>query len=208
MTNRIPEASLRAPSAWALPMALVIVSGLLEAGGASVNEALRYDRAAVADGQWWRLLTANLVHLSAWHWLLNASSLVLLVLLCPERPRPVEGLVRVLLIGVGITVWLHVFVAGVVGYVGLSGLVYGLFVLGFGRQIAAGDRFAIVCLGFVVIRIAWECRYGVPDAEVRLIGGQVIAESHLAGAAAATLYGLATGAFRPPSKAPAAGTRH
>ena len=196
----IPEASPRTPSTWTLAVALVLLSGLLEAGGTSVTEALRYERVAVDAGEWWRLVTANFVHLGWWHWTLNAMSLVLLVLLCPERPRPAEGLVRVLLIGAGMTVGLHLFVPGLGAYVGLSGLVYGLFVLGFGRQIAAGDRFAIACQLFVALRIVWELIYGVPSSEVALIGGEVVAESHLTGAVAATLYGLATGAFRRPAR--------
>ena len=200
----IPEGSpAAAPAAWLPPLLLALLSGLLELGGPGVTGALRYERAAVDAGEWWRLVTANLVHLGGWHWLLNALSLGLLVLLCPERLPPSEWLVRVLAIGAGMTFGLHLAVPALGSYVGLSGLVYGLFVLGFGRQIAAGDRFAIACLAFVAARIVWELVWGAPQSEQDLIGGAVVAESHLTGVIAAALYGVATGAFRRPRRLPA-----
>src|SRR5438876_6738088 len=42
---------------------------------------LRYDRAALAAGQWWRLVTAHVVHLDVRHTLLNELGLSLVVAL-------------------------------------------------------------------------------------------------------------------------------
>lgn len=207
MTRMISEGSpgtvAGTVAAWLPPLLLAAVSALLQAAGANVNEALRYERVAVEGGEWWRLVTANLVHLGWWHWFLNALSLGLLVLLCPEPARPSEWLVRVLTIGAGMSLGLHLLVPALGIYVGLSGLVYGLFALGFGRQIAAGDRFAIACLAFLAARIVWELVWGAPQSEQDLIGGAVVAESHLTGVIAAALYGVATGAFRRPRRLPA-----
>lgn len=192
----IPEASPTAAAVWGPPLLITLAAAALEAAGAGVTEALRYDRAAVAAGQWWRLVTANFVHLGWWHWFLNALSFGLLVLLCPERLRPSEWLVRLLVIGAGMSLGLHLLVPTLSFYVGLSGLVYGLFALGFVRQIVAGDRFAVACLAFLAARIVWELVIGAPASEERLIGGAVVAESHLYGVAAATVYGFFSGAFR------------
>lgn len=195
----IPEASPRSAAIWLPPLLITLGAALLEAGGGGVTEALRYDRDAVVAGEWWRLVTANFVHLGWWHWFLNALSFGLLALLCPERLRPSEWLARVVVIGAGMSLGLHLMVPTLSFYVGLSGLVYGLFALGFGRQIVAGDRFAIACLAFLAARIVWELVIGAPASEERLIGGAVVAESHLYGVVAAALYGLASGAFRRPA---------
>ena len=53
---------------------------------------LRYDRVALAAGQWWRLLSAHVVHLSVRHALVNCLGLVLLWALflrdyAPRRAR-------------------------------------------------------------------------------------------------------------------------
>ena len=45
--------------------------------GDAGREALRYDRTALAAGQWWRLLTAHFVHLDFDHAALNSLGLLL-----------------------------------------------------------------------------------------------------------------------------------
>ncbi|GAC1624829.1 MAG: rhombosortase [Nevskia sp.] len=195
MTSIIAEDSPRSAHVWLPPAVLVAVSTLLECLGSGVNRALRYDRLAVDQGQWWRLLSANFVHLGWWHLFLNALSLALLVALCPERLSPFEWLRRVLLVGLGMTLGLHLFVPALNTYVGLSGLIYGLFLLGLGRQAVARDGIAVACLVFLACRIIWELTIGAPESEQQLIGGGVVAESHLCGVIAAGLYGLAFGRF-------------
>lgn len=200
MTRMITEASRSTVAAWMPYLLLSALSGLLMLGGDPVTAILRYDRLAVDGGEWWRLFTANLVHLGWWHWLFNVLSLALLIVLCPERPVIREWLSRILLIGIGMCLGLHLFTPKIENYVGLSGLAYGLLVFGFVRQVVAGDRFAIACLGFIAARIVWEMVIGAPQSEEILIGGSVVAESHLYGVVAAVIYGLATGAFRRPAR--------
>jgi hypothetical protein len=64
-----------------LPHALVFIALVLALALAHqwVNPWLRYDRAAVAGGEVWRLVTAHLVHLNLWHALLNLGGLVLIL---------------------------------------------------------------------------------------------------------------------------------
>jgi hypothetical protein len=49
--------------AWLLPIALTAIAIILLATGDSGRELLRYDRAALAGGEAWRLLSGHLVHL-------------------------------------------------------------------------------------------------------------------------------------------------
>src|ERR1700746_1774855 len=72
---------LRAPCAMLL---------LPELGGDAGRELLRYDRAALAAGQWWRLLTAHLVHLDFDHAALNSLGLVLMWALSARDYRPLH----------------------------------------------------------------------------------------------------------------------
>lgn len=189
---------------WGAPAALALLGAVVELGGESIRQMLRYDRAAIAHGEWWRLLSGNFVHLGWVHWSFNAASLILLVLLCPDALRPQEWLRRVLLVGLGMSLGLYLLAPALATYVGLSGLIYGLFVLGLGRQAAAKDGIAIACLLFLAARIAWELVVGAPAYEQKWMGGAVVAESHLSGALAALLYGLAFGSFRPAAKGLAA----
>lgn len=201
MTTTITEGAPSAPAVWLPPAVLTLISTLLALGGDPVERLLRYDRAAVLAGEWWRLLTGNFVHLGGWHLFLNGLSFVLLVFLCPERVSAREWLLRTVVIGTGMSLGLHFFVPSLATYVGLSGLVYGLFALAFVRQTIGGDRLAAACLAFLAARIVWELVIGAPASEEALIGGGVVAESHLYGAFAAVLYGAARGAFRRPAAA-------
>ena len=187
----IAEPSPSSARVWGPPAVLSLLCLLLTLAGPHLSQILRYDRAAIAAGEWWRLFSGNLVHLGYWHLLFNVLSLALLVLLCPEQLSPLEWLRRVVLIGTGMSLCLYVLAPSVQTYVGLSGLVYGLFALGLGRQALRRDEIAVACLVFLAARITWELVKGAPASETELIGGGVVAESHLYGICCALLYALA-----------------
>jgi len=48
---------------------------------------LEYDRSAILDGQWWRLVTGNFVHWSPEHFLLDAGAFLFVGLLYERRLR-------------------------------------------------------------------------------------------------------------------------
>lgn len=175
-------------AAW--PLGLVAFSGLLLFLEPSTVAALRYDRAAVAGGQWWRLLTGNFVHLGWWHYSLNAASIALLLALCPERLPGWDWAARFLLVSFGTCLGMYGCAPWITSYVGLSGMIYGLFFLGLGAQAWAGDRFAWFCMAFLAARITWEFVVGIPHSEEELVGGRIVPESHLFGVIAAFGYAV------------------
>jgi len=183
------EPSPSSPRVWGPLAVLAAFSTALLLGGEGLQHALRFDRAAIAQGEWWRMLSDNFVHLGAWHLFLNLLSLVLLVMLCPEVLSPLEWCRRVILIGVGMSLGLYWFVPHLPTYVGLSGLIYGLFALGLGRQALRRDKIAIAACVFLAARIGWELIVGAPASEQRLVGGSIVGESHLYGVISALIYG-------------------
>lgn len=192
----ITNADYRSREVWLPPLALMALVLLLGFGGEAVRGALRYDREAIEVGQAWRLLTGNLVHLGWWHLFLNEMGLLVLVLLCPEKLGWAVWLRRVVLVGLGMSAGLYFFVPDNGWYVGLSGVIHGLFVLGLGRQIVAErDLIATGCLAFLLGKVAWELAVGVPVSDEAAIGGSVLVESHLYGSLSALAYGLLFGAF-------------
>ena len=193
----ITNADYRSRAVWLPPLVLMALLLLLALGGDAARAALRYDAQAIAAGQWWRLLTGNLVHLGWWHLFLNELGLLVLVLLCPERLAWSVWLRRVVLIGLGMSACLYFFVPSTAWYVGMSGVIHGLFLLGLGRQIVERrDLIAAGCLAYLVGKIAWEMVAGVPVSDETAIGGKVLVESHLYGSLSALIYGFIFGAFR------------
>jgi rhomboid family GlyGly-CTERM serine protease len=185
---------LSGPADWRPALVLSGLSGALLLAPPAWRAALLYDRSAVVAGQWWRLFSANFLHLGVWHWLLNVLSLVLLALLCPERASAAAWAARILAIGSGTCLGLYLGSPQIASYVGMSGMIYGLFLLGLGRQAIQGDRIAIACLVFLAARVGWELHAGIPHSEEKLIGGHVVPQSHLYGMAAALVYGAGTAA--------------
>lgn len=180
---------------WAVPLALMLLIFLLQCGGEPVAAALRFDRVAIQDGQWWRLLTCNFVHLGWYHLLLNELGVLVFVLLCPEPLSVPVWLRRLLLIGLGMSLGLYFFAPRLSTYVGLSGIMHGLFLLGLGRLVLQKDLIAAACLLYLLGKLGWELWAGAPVSDEIAIGGRVAVESHLWGALAALVYGLAFQAF-------------
>src|SRR6185369_4054684 len=71
--------SLNGDGIYGLALLAVAASLLLpEIGGDATRAALRYDRMAIAAGEWWRLITAHFVHIDLEHTLLNVMGFVLM----------------------------------------------------------------------------------------------------------------------------------
>lgn len=192
----ITNATWRSREVWIPPLVLMAVILALGAGGDGVRDALRYDAPAIGAGEPWRLITGNLVHLGWWHLFLNELGLLVLVLLCPEALAGSVWTRRVVLIGLGMGSSLYFLVPSVTWYVGMSGVIHGLFVLGLGRQLVTQrDLIAAGCLAYLLGKVGWEMYSGAPVSDEEAIGGRVLVESHLYGSLSALVYGLVFGAF-------------
>ena len=93
----------------------------LQAGGPAVAAALRYERAAIAGGELWRLLSGHFVHLGWAHCLLNAGGLLALAAILPA---PLRGRCC-LLLGGAIGIALFATLPDLQRYAGFSGINYG-----------------------------------------------------------------------------------
>ncbi len=86
---------------------------------------LEFDRPAILDGEWWRLLTGHLTHFGWWHLTTNLIYLGVLVFLLGQLP--VRGwLGYTAFVAVVVPVVLLVEPEPLVQYRGISALLYGL----------------------------------------------------------------------------------
>lgn len=151
-------------------------------------DLLMWQRGAIEAGQWWRLWTGQLLHLSAWHLILNGLGLMVFMLLCPVRWGWQGWTVRGLWLGAAVGLGLLWWVPSLHRYVGLSGLLHGMFVLGLWPQARQRDGVAIACLLYLVAKLGYEVVAGAPVSDEALIGGRVITQSHLFGALGAVIF--------------------
>jgi rhomboid family GlyGly-CTERM serine protease len=148
------------------------------AGGAHLAGLWRYERAAVAAGEWWRLLGAHLVHLDARHALLNAAGLALLWALFARTYKPLHWAIGIGLIVAAIDAGLWFLSPRLQWYVGASALLHGLFACGVVAMIRRRELAGWIAAAALVAKIAWEQWQG----PLPLTPGPVVTESHLYGA--------------------------
>lgn len=169
-------------------MTIALLIGALSLGGESLTELLRYDRSAIQAGQWWRAISGHLVHASVAHTLLNVAGLVLIALLFPE-PMPLwRWAWRTMILSLGISALIYWRLPNLGWYVGLSGTLHGLFVLGFWWLFRQGDKLAPILLLVLICKLMWEHFNGPITSNEELVGVPVLVEAHSYGALFAVIY--------------------
>ncbi|WP_156373121.1 rhombosortase [Pseudorhodoferax sp. Leaf267] len=168
-------------------VAAVAVLGALQALPPAWHAALRYDRAALLQGELWRLWTGHLIHLGWAHWALNAAGLVLCGLLVDRPPGAAVLARRAACLGLGISLLFLLLVPTLSHYVGLSGVLYGLFVLGLWPGARRVDPVAIAALSTIAAWLCGQWLLGPDRREMELIGGPIIVQAHVFGVACAAL---------------------
>jgi rhomboid family GlyGly-CTERM serine protease len=172
-------------------LALLAACGLLllpELGGEVAREALRYERIALSAGEWWRLLSAHVVHLDLEHAVLNALGLVLMWALFARDFSPLRWAAIFVTSSLTISIGLWFFNPEVEWYVGASGALHGVMTAGTLAHLRRRDLDSGILAAFIVVKLAYEQFAGaMPFAE----GATTIKDAHLYGA----IGGLAIALF-------------
>ena len=171
------------------PLLLLLLAAAAQALHAT--QYLQYERSAVLAGQIWRLWTAHVVHLGWGHYFLNAAGLLLVWLLFRQTASIRAWCGHFMFAGLAISLGLLWFNSGLAWYVGLSGILHALFVIGllaeFRRDVALS---ILVLLGFAA-KIIFEQIYGPLPGSEQSAGGPVVVDAHLYGAIAGMIsYGI------------------
>ena len=146
-----------------LPWRTLLLTGLalgLYLGFGAAPEAWIFDRMAIEQGEWWRLITGHWVHSDLEHAAWDIGALLVLGLLFESRLN--GELFGVLALGtLGIDLWLWHAAPSISYYCGLSGILNGLLALGLWR-LWQETRHPLVWLTGLgaVAKIFWETWLG------------------------------------------------
>jgi rhomboid family GlyGly-CTERM serine protease len=165
---------------------------LPEAFGDAGRMALRYERAAIASGQWWRLATAHFVHLNILHAALNAGGLALMWALFMRDYRPGQWAVILIASIVTVDAGLWFQQPNISWYVGASGMLHGAMAAGTWAHLRQRSFDGWILAMFLVGKLAYEHLSGATPLSAPI--GPVVTAAHLYGALggfAAALYNRA-----------------
>lgn len=175
-------------------LALVVVLGLLllpELDGDAAREALSYQRPALTQGQWWRLLSAHFVHLDFEHAALNAMGLVLMWALFARDYSPPHWLAIYLGAALAVSAGLWFFTPQIAWYVGASGALHGVMTAGTLAHLRRRDLDGWILAVFIVLKLGYEQFSGaLPFAG----SPDTVVDAHLYGAIGGVVLALL---FRP-----------
>jgi len=194
--------SLNCDRAYGLSLlAVCALLALLEfVGGDPLRFALGYDRAALAQGEWWRALTAHVVHIDPEHTALNGLGLVLMWALFARDYSPLRWLAIYLVASLAISAGLWFLDPEVPWYRGASGALHGVMAAGTLAHLRRRDLDAWILAAFIVAKLSWEQFAGAMPFQD---AGATIVDAHLYGA----LGGLGVALFLKSTPAPPLGAR-
>jgi rhomboid family GlyGly-CTERM serine protease len=159
---------------------------------------LRYDREALAAGEWWRLLTAHVVHLGVRHALLNDLGLALMWALFARDYSLRQWAAVVLGAVVAIDAGLWLCDSTLEWYVGSSGALHGVMAAGALAHLRRGEPAGAVLALALLAKLAYEYWAGALPFSAGL---PVVTSAHLYG----VIGGSAVAAFMKPRARSAAG---
>jgi rhomboid family GlyGly-CTERM serine protease len=168
-------------------VALLAVCLLLAAGGDELRAVGRYDRNALQNGEYWRLLSGHLVHLGFGHLWPNIAALAIIALLFDDVFGNADWLRNGLAAAAAIDVGLYVLDPNVVWYVGLSGVLHGCVAAGALALLKRGQMLGAVLAVGLGGKLLFEQMVGPVPFTAESVGGPVLVAAHLYGSVGALL---------------------
>ncbi len=185
-----PGSPLNLRRLWPL-LVVVVPCVVLTFTGNSTRDALQYDRIGILDGQIWRIFTGNWVHLGWGHLGEDLAGYVLLWLLF-ERELPGWRCPALVVFGsLGVGLGLLLGDPALRWYVGISGALNTLWIVGAMLLMARRDWLGWVLALFLVSKLSYEQLLGPLPWSVATTGGPVIVDAHLWGALSGAVLGTA-----------------
>lgn len=166
--------------AWRVPLVLASLLVLLQAAG--LRDLLEYERLAVLHGQVWRVLTASFVHLGWAHLARDLAGLCLVWGLFGHRMEERAWVCLVIGCAFAVGGGLLALDPRVTWYVGISGVLFGMFCVGALLEYRTRPLHACALLLGMVAVIAWTLAAGALPGETASLGGNVVPQAHLFGA--------------------------
>lgn len=148
-------------------------------------------RDAIQQGEFWRIWTGNLVHSNYYHLVLNLTGFWLFVFMFKTLIQTSQLMISLTILNTAVGFGLYFFNPELYWYAGLSGALYGLFIIG--AVYALIDKDFITGIAIIVVipaKIIWDHTHHTAQINADLIGVPVSTDSHIYGISSAFLLGF------------------
>lgn len=154
------------------------------------DSALAFHREQAVHGNWWQWLSAHFMHNNFMHYALNMIGLSLLYLLHGEYANLKSFCVIFLVLSLGISVCLYFFSPNLIWYVGMSGVLHGIFAWGVVIDIYLKRKTGYLLLIGLIIKLLDEQMFESSSFMADLIEVGVAVNAHLYGAIIGLVLGI------------------
>lgn len=154
------------------------------------KEYLAYNRNSVDNFELWRLISANLLHTNAFHLLINSLAFLLIWNLYHKNLTTKLFILLFIFCSLGVTLGIHFFAHNINNYVGLSGVLHGVFIFCLYLEIKNHSKIAYLLVIIVFAKIFYEQTFGADKSLAKLINANIAIESHLYGVICALFFCL------------------
>lgn len=172
---------------WLILMAVCVLLQWLD-----FAEIMRFDRAAIEQGHLGLLLSGNLVHLNWSHLWLNTAGLLMVAIFFSHYLSCYSWIILTIWSGMLVGFCLYIFNPEIFWYVGMSGVLHGLFIVGAWQEFRHHKVSGLSILSLLIIKLIWEQSAGALPSSEAMAGGRVVVDSHLYGAIAGVLFVVLT----------------
>lgn len=154
------------------------------------DSSLAFARQQAVTGSWWQWLSAHFVHSNFVHYLVNMIGLGLLWMLHGEYASAKSFVVNFVIIALGISVGIYLFSPSLGWYVGMSGVLHGLFAWGVVIDIYRKRKTGYLLMIGLVIKLIDEQFFSTSHFMADLIEVGVAIDAHLYGAIVGLVLGI------------------
>lgn len=191
------------------PLALSVICLTLQTLESRSVNWFEFRAQAIFAGEWWRMLTGNFVHLGFSHVFLNLAGMwfiyFLFQVLRSTHLAAWTFLTSAMVVSSGL-LWISTEVDW---YVGLSGILHGLFVAAVLADYHRHSRESLVLLSAIILKLGYEQFFGSVPGSSWASQGNVIVDAHLYGAVGGLPPGLVYLVRRRPERpVPTGATRY
>jgi len=159
-----------------------------------VQNSAAFDRSLIEQGEVWRFLSGHFTHLNWSHFGLNMGGVIMVMVFFANYQSSTYWLGAIVFIALLCSAGLMLDMQ-LNRYVGFSGVLHGLFIIGARFEMRRYKLSGVVLLVLIVAKLIWEQVFGAMPGSEEMTGGRVAVNAHLYGALAGGLYLMFAGRF-------------